>query len=131
MKEKELLILHVDDDEDDLFIIGEALKSAHQPLRIVGASDGNEALHYLQQSSTMPNLIILDINMPGMDGRETLRQLKQHNQWKSIPTVVLSTSSDPQDKKFCNAYQVDLVTKPMEITEVRKTAHVLLNYLSV
>jgi CheY-like chemotaxis protein len=131
MKEKELLILHVDDDEDDLFIIGEALKNAHHSLQIVGASDGHEALRYLQQSTETPNLIILDINMPGMDGRETLKHLKHHEHWKTIPTVVLSTSNDPLDKQFCNSFQVELVTKPMEITEVRKTAQALLNYIPV
>ncbi|ANE51450.1 response regulator [Flavisolibacter tropicus] len=128
MKEP-LVILHVDDDEDDLFIIGEALKTAHDSLHIVSAGDGNEALRYLQGSDTTPHLIILDINMPGMDGRETLKHLKQHEQWKSIPTVVLSTSSDPLDQQFCKNYEVDLLTKPMEIIEVRKTAEQLLQYV--
>jgi len=128
MNKESTLILHVDDDEDDLFIIGDALKKAHQSLNIVEANDGNEAIQYLKQAQQLPDLIILDINMPGMDGRETLKVLKQHEHWKAIPTVVLSTSSDPLDKEFCNHYQVDLVTKPMEITELRKTAHVLLDY---
>lgn len=128
MKEP-LVILHVDDDEDDLFIIGDALKNVHDSLSIVSANDGSEALRYLQESETAPHLIILDINMPGMDGRETLKHLKQHDHWKTIPTVVLSTSSDPLDIQFCKRYDVDLITKPMEINEVRKTAQQLLQYV--
>lgn len=128
MKEP-LVILHVDDDEDDLFIIGEALKAEQDTLHIVSAGDGNEALRYLQENKAAPHLIILDINMPGMDGRETLKHLKQNEQWKTIPTVVLSTSSDPLDKQFCNRFEVDLLTKPMEINEVRKTAQQLLQYV--
>ena len=128
MYKERALILHVDDDEDDLYIIGDALKSAHQSLSIVEANDGNEAIQYLKKTEQLPDLIILDINMPGMDGRETLKVLKQNEEWKAIPTVVLSTSSDPLDKEFCSSYQVDLVTKPMEITELRKTAHLLLEY---
>ena len=129
MNKDNAIILHVDDDEDDLYIIGDALKNAHQSLNIIEANDGHEAISYLEQTEKLPDLIILDINMPGMDGRETLKILKQHEYWKTIPTVVLSTSSDPLDREFCSSYQVDLVTKPMEITELRKTARVLLDYV--
>lgn len=129
MNKEYAIILHVDDDEDDLSIIGDALKDAHQSLNIVAANDGHQALQYLEQSMQLPDLIILDINMPGMNGRETLKAIKQHEAWRDIPTVVLSTSSDPLDKEFCNSYQVDLVTKPMEITELRDTARLLLGYV--
>jgi len=126
----EKLILHVDDDTDDILLIGEELKAVDESLNIVGASNGHEAINFLEQTSQLPHLIILDINMPGMDGRETLSVLKQHEQWKSIPVVMLSTSSNPRDKEYCNSFQVDFLTKPMEIAELRNTAKVLLNYSS-
>ena len=122
MKELKKLILHVDDDEDDLLLMEEALKEVNKTLEVVGARDGRQAIRYLEQGGGLPDLIILDINMPGMDGRETLSMLKKHNSWKGIPVVVFSTSSNPADKAYCASFDVDFVTKPMDMGKLRETA---------
>lgn len=81
-------------------------------IRILHAVNGRQALDYLE--SERPDLIIMDIRMPQLNGKETLAIIKQHEDWRRIPVVMMSTSANPDDVDFCyqnytNAYLV----KPM------------------
>lgn len=120
-------ILHVDDDADDLFLMGEALKEADASVHILTAHDGREALSILERlGNALPALVILDINMPGMDGREALQELKNNTRWSTIPVVMLSTSSNPHDKAFCEQLGASFFTKPLLMSGMRETARALL-----
>src|SRR5215203_3708183 len=100
-------IFYAEDDLDDLFIVKQAFQIYDGTIRIVHANNGLEALEMLQnlhEKDTLPCLILLDINMPGMDGRETLIKIKQHERWRDIPAVVFSTSSSSLDREFASKW---------------------------
>jgi CheY-like chemotaxis protein len=108
-------ILLVDDDilDRDLFV--DAIKLAGKSYKVTEAENGEQALQYLQHTSILPHLIILDLNMPIKDGRATLKELKAHNRFKSIPVCIMSTSSAQFD--VLNAYENGtnlFLVKPME-----------------
>ncbi|HVG41232.1 MAG TPA: response regulator [Chitinophagaceae bacterium] len=111
-------ILCVDDDEDDLFLLRDSIESMDTTYTIVEASDGVHALdvlHQMKERNVFPCLVVLDINMPRMDGKQTLTHIKKDKQLKEIPLIVFTTSSNPLDKLYCAHYGVELVTKPYDI----------------
>src|SRR5688572_7747309 len=102
MNATKLTILYAEDDLDDLDMVKLAFENQNN-IEIKHAHDGNEAFAYLNSvgnNKQLPCLIILDINMPGMDGRQTLLQLKQHDTYKNIPVVMFTTSNSPTDIEF-------------------------------
>jgi CheY-like chemotaxis protein len=91
--------------------------------------DGDEALDWLNEASSHPDLIILDLNLPGTDGREILVTIKQTKKLRSIPIVVLSTSSNPKDIEACYQSGVNsYMLKPMNINELKDSLRVMLDY---
>ena len=113
-------LLLVEDNEDDIVLIQEAFADAKLMNVICKVRDGEEAVAYLRregryQEVRRPGLILLDINMPRLDGIETLRQLKAHDESKTIPVVMLTTTDDPNEIERC--YQLGCgiyVTKPVD-----------------
>jgi CheY-like chemotaxis protein len=106
-------ILCVDDDEDDLFMLRQAIESIGTDYRILEAFDGVHALELLQemkQEGELPCLIVLDINMPRMDGKQTLVALQQDKAFSSIPVVLFTTSSSTLDKTFSESKKVELLS---------------------
>ena len=120
---RNLQILVVDDDDADALMISEALEGSTQPTTVNRVADGREALDYLLRTSPYedaqrPDLILLDLNMPRMDGRETLAAIKTDEQLKAIPVVILTTSGAAPDivasyEHRANAY----VTKPFGLDD--------------
>ena len=109
-------ILLVDDDPDDLFFLTEAFQDVNSNYTYVEAYDGEAALAILKDMysrNEQPALIVLDINMPILSGRELLTILKDDPNYCTIPVVVFTTSSNPFDRQHCRHYQVDLITKPL------------------
>lgn len=99
-------LLVADDDADDRLLIEEALieSDVERPLSFV--EDGVELLDFLLRkgahaTAPRPALILLDLNMPRMDGREALREIRRHPQLRTIPVVILSTSSAEEDIVRC------------------------------
>lgn len=114
----------VDDDADDRLIISETIKETNSSLSVIELINGQEALQFLQQaknSGVFPCLIILDINMPLMDGKETLKEIKKDETLKSIPVVFFSTSSSPRDRSFSDNYDVEFITKPSSYPLIKST----------
>jgi CheY-like chemotaxis protein len=104
----------VDDDADDRESIRDAfLENKHQA-RYVFMQDGNELVNQLKSGGpSIPSLILLDLNMPGKDGRDALREIKSDQSLRHIPVVVLTTSSSAKDRQA--AYRLGancFVTKP-------------------
>ncbi len=92
-------ILIVEDDVVDAMTVQRALKELQVMNTPVIARNGEEALQFLQESQReMPCIILLDLKMPKMNGIELLKILKQHEQLRAIPVVVLTTSNDEHDK---------------------------------
>lgn len=118
-------ILLADDDEEDRMLTRDALKETKllNELRTVG--DGEELIDYLlhrgqyaaPESSPRPGLILLDLNMPKKDGREALKEIKEHAELRQIPVVVLTTSKADED--IFKTYQLGVssyITKPVSFT---------------
>lgn len=97
------VILYIDDDTDDCLFLRSSLEDAGNRAKLICASNGEEALEYLNSvaPASLPNLIVLDLNMPRWDGRKTLQSLKSQPHLASIPVVILSTSESKQDKEAC------------------------------
>jgi CheY-like chemotaxis protein len=113
-------VLVVDDDEADLALIREALDAHRVPSQVHIARDGVEALQYLRGGvpAGRPDMILLDLNMPRMDGREVLSAVKQDPGLADIAIVVFTTSGQPGDiaasySRHANAY----VTKPLDLDD--------------
>jgi CheY-like chemotaxis protein len=115
------IILYAEDDKDDLELVKDAFSQYSDQIEIHHGQDGREALQVLQSlmaNDTAPCLIILDINMPGMDGRQTLIQLKQSEKTRHIPVVMFTTSNSRLDKDFAVKWGADFITKPLKFGEV-------------
>ena len=112
-------ILLVEDDAADAILVEEALRARGAARSVVWVQDGVAALELLRNPRTSrPDLIVVDLNMPRMNGRELLEVLKADERLKSIPVVVLTTSDAPADvsaayQRHANAY----ITKPVNLDD--------------
>jgi CheY-like chemotaxis protein len=108
------IVLYADDDTDDRTWVSEACKSVGSQLQIQFVENGKQVLDYLRETDgDMPALIVLDLNMPEMDGRQTLQQLKSHPRFKEIPVAIVTTSSNKIDRDVCSRLGASLyLTKP-------------------
>ncbi|MGA0559994.1 response regulator [Larkinella sp. VNQ87] len=86
---KHKLIFLVDDDEDERFMLWRAFQKNHPACLLFTFSNGQELLDHLTAGYDIPDLIVLDLNMPVLDGVMTWKQLKLNSRFRSIPTVVL------------------------------------------
>ncbi len=120
-------ILIADDDDDDKFLVKSALEDCTSNTPVHFVENGVEVMEYLKNEGkfkdkntfTRPSIIILDLNMPKKDGRETLKEIKAHPLFKTIPVIILTTSKAEEDVNLCyscgaNAY----VVKPNSFTEL-------------
>jgi CheY-like chemotaxis protein len=115
-------ILYVDDDMDDLLLIGEAFEKYTDHLRVVHAKNGMEGLARLrsmQSKGSLPCLVILDINMPVMNGKELLRSMRQEKAFQNLPVIMFSTSNNPTDRLFAEKLEADYITKPLDYSNLK------------
>jgi chemotaxis family two-component system response regulator Rcp1 len=114
-------VLLVEDNPGDVRLTREAFLEANGNIRLQVASDGVEAMEYLRRtgayaSAPRPDLILLDLNLPKMDGREVLALIKADTSFKIIPTVILTTSDAEQD--IVRSYELQAncyLTKPVQL----------------
>ena len=124
-------ILWADDDIDDLMLMRHVLQDLGDSYEITEVHNGQEALEYLaaaKTNKTLPCLIILDMNMPVLDGKETLAQLKQDPELNQIPVVFFTTSNSQMDKLYCKHQGVEMITKPPQYASLKEAVLKLLNY---
>lgn len=108
--------LLIDDDPDDREIFGIALEDVDRVCRYIATENGVDALELLEDSSFIPNFIFLDLNMPLMDGKECLREIKKIPHLNHIPVIIYSTSSyqkDVEETRLLGANH--FLTKPSSI----------------
>lgn len=127
------IVLYADDDADDIQFVTEAFINYSKNVELVTVSDGLEALSYLKNLSVdapAPCLIILDINMPRMDGKEALIKLRQMERFEKIPSVLFTTSSQNRDKDFAARYNAGFLTKPIDIFQMEVVANTFIEHCS-
>jgi CheY-like chemotaxis protein len=113
------LVWVVDDDDDDQTFIEQAFGVTSPAVDILSLTDGTSLLARLNESETAPRLIILDINMPGLSGFDTLRQLRSQSAYANIPVVMMTTSASPDDRDRSLALGANqFVTKPNTYTQL-------------
>ncbi|MEM8809284.1 MAG: response regulator [Cyanobacteria bacterium P01_G01_bin.38] len=130
-------LLVVEDSDEDFEAFGRVLhKSSDIEVPLCRCVDGDEALDFLFQTGEYaerkpepPGLIMLDLNLPGTDGREVLTQIKQDERLKMIPVVVFTTSSNPKDIEACyqagaNSYML----KPMNTGQLQTSVRLFIDY---
>jgi len=119
---KPITILIADDDPDDRMLALEALNENHLTNNIYFVEDGEELLDYLHHrgqytdvaSAPRPGMILLDLNMPRMDGRESIREIKSTAELRDIPVVILTTSKSEEDiARTYNLGANSYITKPV------------------
>jgi CheY-like chemotaxis protein len=135
-QDSEYCILIADDDNDDQYMIKQAFASINLTENVRTVSDGVELLDYLFQKGKykdapilLPKVILLDLNMPKKDGRECLKEIKNHPKLKTIPIVIYSTSSNPDDIAY--AYEngaSSYITKPYSYQELVKIMEIFKQY---
>lgn len=127
------IVFYADDDTDDLELVQEAFDKYTNNVEVVTAKDGLQALTYLQslkENSLMPCLIILDINMPLLNGKDVLKKVKEIPHLAPLPVVLFSTSSSPLDKEFAKKYNVGFVTKPLDISQMEMITELFIDHCS-
>lgn len=110
------LVLYADDDPDDLALVSEAFTKYSSNVTLVTVPDGAEALAFLQRltpDDPLPCLIILDVNMPRLNGKETLLQLRQIDRFEDVPVILFTTSSMHFDKAFADKNGAGFISKPL------------------
>lgn len=115
------IILYADDDLDDLQLVEDSFSSFATNVEVITVTDGCMALNYLNRLKPLepkPCLIILDINMPRVNGKEVLQEIRRSNEFKEVPVVLFTTSSLEQDKEFALRYNAGLITKPLDVRQM-------------
>ncbi len=127
---KKAIILIADDDDDDRFLIQSALDDYGLSNPIAFVKDGLALLDYLHQNNDATvGLILLDLNMPRMNGREVLKILKSEAKLRKIPVVVLTTSKAQQDIEDCYALGANCyIVKPTSFDIFNETIFTLLKF---
>lgn len=127
-------ILMAEDDIEDQMLVRDAFREAHLSNRLETVSNGEQLIAYLRcsgpyQAASRPDLILLDLNMPRMDGREALELIKSHADFKTIPVVVLTTSGADED--IVRSYDLGVnsyIRKPVTFEKLVKVVSALSRY---
>ncbi|MEM9088322.1 MAG: response regulator [Cyanobacteria bacterium P01_F01_bin.53] len=131
-------LLIVEDSDEDFESLQRILaKTCHVDAPIVRCYDGDDAIDFLHRTGTyasqpiktLPSLILLDLNLPGTDGREVLTHIKQDKHLKILPVVILTTSSNPSDIDTCYRYGANsYLLKHMDLALLKESIHLLMDY---
>ena len=126
-------ILLVEDDQVDIMTVTRALKEIHVMNPVVHCENGEDALNYLgDQTHDKPCIILLDLNMPIMNGIEFLRAIKNDDRFRRIPVVVLTTSDEQQDKlKSFNLGVTGYMSKPVDYRKLVEVMRVIDAYWTI
>ena len=108
----------VDDENPIIVSVREGLKSLASGYEVIGAKSGYECIKKLKDEP-LPDLILLDIMMPGMDGWAVQRQIQSKAEWKEIPIVFLTAKTEEHSKRLGNVVAKDYIEKPLEIIDLK------------
>ncbi|NJK50750.1 response regulator [Candidatus Gracilibacteria bacterium] len=130
-------LLVVEDSDEDFEALRRMMNQSAVTTPVYRCLDGDEALDFLNHTgeygddtiAPRPSVILLDLNLPGTDGRDVLKQIKQDSELQIIPVVVFTTSSNPKDIEVCYQYGVSgYIIKPIDVDKLKKGIQAFINY---
>ncbi|CAM1342349.1 response regulator [Tenacibaculum amylolyticum] len=130
--QNKLTILLIEDDQIEVMKFNRILTKMESKHNVIEANNGEEALDFLFKKENLPNIILLDLNMPKVNGIEFLKVLKNDDVLKYIPTIVLTTSNNHKDILEC--YKIGIagyMVKPLKYEDYKNKLIKLLSYWSV
>ena len=120
-------ILYVDDDADDRDIFSQAVRGVSPDVNVVFAENGMQALDYLHDALNsarrLPCLMVLDINMPVLDGKETYQRVQKDERLQNLPVIVFTSSQKPADQQLFNSMGIELIVKPSNMVYMNSIAN--------
>lgn len=125
------IVFYADDDPDDLELVQDSFARYSKNVEVITALNGSQALSYLtrlKKGEPKPCLIILDINMPVLNGKEVLMRIREMEEFDMVPVVLFTTSSSQQDQNFAKQYNAGFVTKPLDIAQMELITDVFINH---
>lgn len=118
-------ILVVDDEKDQLFVIEQAFKELYSDeYEVISAKSGKECLKILQKQT--PDVIVLDLMMPQMNGWEVFDKLKENPKWRSIPVIILTARTDGFAERAGELIAEDYIKKPIDMEEFKSRIDMVL-----
>lgn len=124
------VLLYAEDDLDDFEAMQDALAQVTDKYELAHAKNGTEVISFLEKATQKPCVIVLDLNMPIMDGKETLLWLKNEAEYRDIPTMVFTTSSREEDIKLCQANGCTFFRKPTLYRDLLHIVQIMLQMCS-
>jgi CheY-like chemotaxis protein len=124
-------IIFADDDADDLELITGYFKQYEPSVSVLEFRNGKEVIGFLEEfalSRGLPQLLVLDMNMPKMNGKDTVLAIRRHPALKSLPVLIYSTSTGKEEEAFCKQHAVTWVNKPSNIEQVKYVAQVVADF---
>jgi len=135
MRREQTTILYIDDDQDDLLIFEESVNTLYPEVTLYKAQSSEAGINILNKLESerkpFPTLIMVDMNMPKMNGRETLQYIRTMEKWQDIPVAIFTTSATHDDIEFCKNYGSACVTKPMSFTDFSVTLQKLFSHCNI
>jgi CheY-like chemotaxis protein len=119
-------ILVVDDEHSVRYTVKHGLEGLDKDYKVIEVENGTQCLELLEKD-LIPDLILLDIMMPGMNGWEVQRRLKENLVWRNIPIVILSAVGDPTSKVISSITSKNCIEKPFKIIELKQKLDEILN----
>ena len=126
-----------EDNDEDFAVLKRLLTDMALPNPIYRCEDGEEVLDFMYREgdyrepelAPRPGVILLDLNLPGTDGREVLAQVKQDANLQNIPVVIFTTSKNPKDIEFCYRHGANgYLIKPMDFTQLQTTIQMFVGF---
>ena len=120
-------ILVVDDYSDIVVSVKQVLEDTTGEYRVISADSGEKCLQILQQDTALPDLILLDIMMPGMSGWDVAARIKQNDRWRDVPIVFLTAKGDEMSVGIGHLASDDYIVKPFDIMKLKECVQRILH----
>ena len=124
------VVFYADDDPDDIEFLRECFDQHAHNVQLTTFLTGSSLISHLHQGilADIPCLILLDVNMPVMDGKETLHLLRQLPSFETVPVILFTTSSLAADAEFARKHKAGYLTKPLHYSQMRHIMEQLLEH---
>ena len=127
------IILYADDDLDDIELVGEAIQEYAEVIELITFVNGQELINFLvnHKYPSFPCVIILDINMPVKNGKQTLMELRNMKRFRDLPIILFSTSTLVSEKEFATSFNADFIGKPIHHNAICELTSQLKKYCNI